>query len=98
MVFILNLSHFLENETALPFVGGRKCWGLPSLFHSPVGIKPRLIILDNASFHKKQEFLAKIELVWHSAKEYIAHREFETKEEPRKIVKRLLNEGELIIN
>ncbi len=59
-----------------------------------------LIILDNASFHKKQEIIDKIEselpnirleflpayipdynlieLVWHSAKEYIAHREFET--------------------
>ena len=22
-----------------PFVGGRKCWGLPSIFHSPVGLK-----------------------------------------------------------
>ena len=32
------------------------------------------------------------------AKEYIAHREFETKEELEKLVKRLLNEGELIIN
>ena len=79
-----------------------------------------VIILDNASFHKKQEFLDKIEselpnikleflppyspdynlieLVWHSAKEYIAHREFETKEELEKLVKRLLNEGELIIH
>ncbi len=79
-----------------------------------------VIILDNASFHKKQEFLDKIEselpkikleflppyspdynlieLVWHSAKEYIAHREFETKEELEKVVNRLLNEGELIIN
>lgn len=79
-----------------------------------------VIILDNASFHKKQEFLDKIEaelpnieleflpayspdynlieLVWHSAKEYIAHREFETKEELEKLVKQLLNEGELVIN
>ncbi len=39
-----------------------------------------------------------IELVWHSAKEYIAHREFETKDELEKVVDRLLNEGELIIN
>ena len=39
-----------------------------------------------------------IELVWHSAKEYIAHREFETKEELEKLVNKLLNEGELIIN
>ncbi len=79
-----------------------------------------VIILDNASFHKKQEFLDQIEaelpkikleflpayspdynlieLVWHSAKEYIAHREFETKEELEKLVKQLLNEGELVIN
>lgn len=79
-----------------------------------------VIILDNASCHKKPEFLDKIEselpnikleflpayspdynlieLVWHSAKEYIAHREFETKEELEKLVKRLLNEGKLIIN
>jgi hypothetical protein len=32
------------------------------------------------------------------AKEYIAHREFETQEELEKIVNKLLNEGELIIN
>ena len=79
-----------------------------------------VIILDNASFHKKQEIIDKIEselpnirleflpayspdynlieLVWHSAKEYIAHREFETKEELEKVVNKLLNEGELIIN
>ena len=57
-----------------------------------------VIILDNASFHKRKDILAKIEaempniileflppyspdynlieLVWHSAKEYIAHRLF----------------------
>ncbi len=90
----------------------------PQKFHSE---GPKIIIiLDNASFHKKQEFLEKIEselpnikleflpayspdynlieLVWHSAKEYIAHREFETQEELEKIVNKLLNEGELIIN
>jgi len=38
-----------------------------------------------------------IELVSHSAKEYIAHREFKTKEELEKIVNQLLNEGLLII-
>ncbi len=38
-----------------------------------------------------------IELVWHSAKEYIANREFENKEELEKVVNQLLNEGELII-
>ena len=39
-----------------------------------------------------------IELVRHLAKEYIAHREFETKKELEKLVKQLLNKGELIIN
>lgn len=79
-----------------------------------------VIILDNASFHKKKEIVERIEvnmpniileylppyspdynlieLVWHSAKEYIAHREFETKEELEKMVNQLLNEGGLIIN
>ena len=79
-----------------------------------------LIILDNASFHKKQEILTDIEknlpniileflpayspdynlieLVWHSAKEYIAHREFENKEQLAKVVNNLLNEGSLTIN
>ena len=39
-----------------------------------------------------------IGLVWHSAKEYTAHREFTTKEELEELVNKLLNEGELIIN
>ena len=78
-----------------------------------------IIILDNASYHKKKdvidqvetelpnirlEFLPPyspdynlIELVWHSAKEYIANREFENKEELEKVVNQLLNEGGLII-
>ena len=38
-----------------------------------------------------------IELVWHSAKEYIAHRLFESVEELEKLLHRLLNEGEMII-
>ncbi len=79
-----------------------------------------IIVLDNASFHKKKEVIEKIEaelpnirleylpayspdynlieLVWHSAKEYLAHREFETKEALEHQVNKLLNEGELIIN
>ncbi len=79
-----------------------------------------LIVLDNASFHKKKEILRDIEknlpniileflpayspdynlieLVWHSAKEYIAHREFENKEQLAKVVNSLLNEGGLTIN
>ena len=79
-----------------------------------------IIILDNASFHKKKEIVENIEknlpnirleylpvyspdynlieLVWHSAKEYIAHREFENKEQLAKTVNQLLNEGGLVIN
>lgn len=78
-----------------------------------------IIILDNASFHKKQDIIEQIsaefpkikleylppyspdynliELVWHSAKEYIAHREFENQEQLEKIVNHLLNEGGLHI-
>ena len=84
-------------------------------------IGPKIVILlDNASFHKKKEILEDIkknlpniiieylpayspdynliELVWHSAKEYIAHRNFENKEELEKVVNNLLNEGGLTIN
>ena len=79
-----------------------------------------LMVLDNASFHKKSEVLTDIEnnlpniileflppyspdynlieLVWHSAKEYIAQRTFENKEELAKVVNNLLNEGGLTIN
>lgn len=38
-----------------------------------------------------------IELVWHSCKEYIAHRLFQSVDELESLLKRLLNEGELII-
>lgn len=79
-----------------------------------------VIILDNASFHKRKdiaklvtaempriflEYLPEyspdynlIELVWHSAKEYIANKLFESISELESILHRLLNEGELIIN
>lgn len=78
-----------------------------------------VIILDNASFHKKQDYIQKIEtempnihleylpeyspdynlieLVWHSAKEYIANRLFKSIEELEILLHKLLNEGELII-
>lgn len=78
-----------------------------------------VIILDNASFHKKEEYLKKIEtempnihleylpeyspdynlieLVWHSAKEYIAGRLFKSIEELEILLHQLLNEGGLII-
>lgn len=84
-------------------------------------IGPKIvIILDNASIHKRKDILEKIaeempniileflpkyspdynliELVWHSAKEFIANRLFESIEDLESLVNRLLNEGELIIN
>jgi transposase len=39
-----------------------------------------------------------IELVWHSAKEFIANRLFESIEELEALVNKLLNEGQLVIN
>jgi len=78
-----------------------------------------VIILDNASFHKKAEYIQKIEaempnihleylpkyspdynlieLVWHSAKEYLANRFFKSIEELEYLLHQLLNEGGLII-
>lgn len=78
-----------------------------------------VIILDNASFHKKEECIEKIEvempnihleflpeyspdynlieLVWHSAKEYVANRLFKSIEELEILLHQLLNEGELVI-
>jgi len=78
-----------------------------------------VIILDNASFHKKQEIIDEItkempniileflpayspdynlmELVWHSAKEYIANKLFKSLEELESLIHKLLNEGELTI-
>jgi transposase len=78
-----------------------------------------VIILDNASFHKSQDILEKIEtempniileflppyspdynlieLVWHSVKEYIAHRLFESVEQLEELLNKLLNEGGLVI-
>ena len=38
-----------------------------------------------------------VELVWHSAKEYIAHRLFQSVKELRNLLDRLLNQGELTI-
>ncbi|RCJ15123.1 transposase [Nostoc sp. ATCC 53789] len=78
-----------------------------------------VIILDNASFHKRKDILVRIkaempniileflppyspdynliELVWHSAKEYIAHRLFESVSQLEELLNKLLNEGGLII-
>lgn len=78
-----------------------------------------VIILDNASFHKKEAYIEKIEaempnlhleflpeyspdynlieLVWHSAKEYIANRLFKSIEELEYLLHQLLNEGKLVI-
>lgn len=84
-------------------------------------IGPRvLVILDNASYHKRQDIIDKIEqalpnihlcflpayspdfnlieLVWHSCKEFIAHRLFQSTKELKELLKRLLNDGELVIN
>lgn len=38
-----------------------------------------------------------IELVWHSCKEYIAHRLFQSVDELKGLLDRLLNQGELVI-
>lgn len=78
-----------------------------------------VIVLDNASFHKRKDILNKInsemsniileflppyspdynliELVWHSAKEYIAHRLFESVAQLEELLNKLLNQGGLII-
>ncbi len=78
-----------------------------------------VIILDNASLHKTEECIKKIEtempnlhleflpeyspdynlieLVWHSAKEYVANRLFKSIEELESLLHQLLNEGDLII-
>lgn len=84
-------------------------------------IGPRLlVILDNASYHKRQDIIDKIEqmlpniqlcflppyspdlnlieLVWHSCKEFIAHRLFTSVNQLREIIDRLLNQGKLVIN
>lgn len=39
-----------------------------------------------------------IELVWHSCKEYIAHRLFKSVDELKALLERLLNQDELVIN
>ena len=79
-----------------------------------------LIILDNASFHKRLDVLEKIErlipnihlgflptyspdlnlieLVWHSCKEFIAHRLFQSVQELEELLNKLLNDGDLLIN
>lgn len=78
-----------------------------------------MIILDNASYHKRQDIIADIEkdlpniileflpayspdfnlieLVWHSCKEYVAHRLFQSVNELEEVLNKLLNQGELII-
>ena len=78
-----------------------------------------ILILDNASIHKKKDIVNKIaenmpnlileylpeyspdlnliELVWHSTKEFIAHRLFKLVEDLESQLHQLLNEGGLII-
>jgi transposase len=79
-----------------------------------------LVILDNASYHKRLDIIEKIEqalpniqlcflptyspdfnlieLVWHSCKEFIAHRLFQSLGQLKELLQRLLNDGELVIN
>ena len=84
-------------------------------------IGPRvLVILDNASYHKRQDIIDEIaqtlpniqlcflpayspdfnliELLWHSCKEFIAHRLFQSVEQLKELLKSLLNDGKLVIN
>ena len=84
-------------------------------------IGPRvLVILDNASYHKRQDIIDKIEqtlpnihlcflpayspdfnlieLVWHSCKEFIAHRLFQSARQLKELLESLLNHGKLVIN
>lgn len=78
-----------------------------------------IIILDNASYHKRLDIREKIaeempniildflpayspdfniiELVWHSCKEYIAHRLFQSVDELKEVLERRLNQGDLVI-
>jgi len=53
--------------------------------------------LWNENFPFKTRDLNIIELVWHSAKEFIAHRLFKSVEELESLLHQLLNEGGLII-
>jgi transposase len=104
------LNEFVKNEW---IEKGNK----PEYFQK-VGPKV-VIILDNASYHKRQDIQEKIfqelpniileflpvyspdlniiELVWHSCKEYIAHRLFQSVDELEALLQKLLNEGELVI-
>jgi transposase len=76
--------------------------------------------LDNASYHKRQDIIGKIEqtltnihlcflpayspefnlieLGWHSCNEFVAHRLFQSVEQLKELLKRLLNDGELVIH
>ena len=78
-----------------------------------------ILILDNASFHKRKDIITKIskefpnfileflppyspdyniiELVWHSCKEFMAHRLFKSVDELKSLLDKLLNQGELVI-
>ena len=125
-----NLSFFVDNgngesffeslEKLNQFIKAEwvKQGNKPELYQQ---IGPRVVvILDNASYHKRQDIIDKIaqslpniqlcflpayspdlnliELVWHSCKEFIAHRLFESVNQLQEILKRLLDQGELIIN
>jgi transposase len=108
---LVKLNEFVKQEWARQ--------GNSSDLYERIG--PRvLIILDNASYHKRQDIIDKveqalpniqlcflpayspdfnlIELVWHSCKEFIAHRLFQSVNQLKELLHRLLNDGELVIN
>jgi transposase len=125
-----NLSFFVEKGNGESFFESLEklnqfikaewtCQGNKDELYEQIG--PRvLVILDNASYHKRQDIIDKIEqslpniqlcflpayspdfnlieLVWHSCKEFIAHRLFESVNQLQEILNKLLNQGELIIS
>ena len=123
------LCYFVEKGNALSFFEqleklnafSKKEWteqGNPAELYERIG-PTILIILDNASYHKRQDIIEQIEqalpnirlcflpayspdfnlieLVWHSCKEFIAHRLFQSVEQLKELLNRLLNHGELVI-
>ena len=124
------LCYFVDKGNADSFVEqleklnefGKQEWieqGNKSEVYERIGSRV-LVILENASYHKRQDIIEKIEqtlpnlhlwflpayspdfnlieLVWHSCKEFIAHRLFQSVRELQEILNRLLNDGELLIN
>ena len=114
------LSFFEQLEKLNAFV--KKEWteqGNPAELYERIG-PTILLILDNASYHKRQDIIEQIEqalpnirlcflpayspdfnlieLVWHSCKEFIAHRLFQSVEHLKELLNSLVNDGELVIH